>query len=72
MLLDYVVEAGWQTLTKDEQMHWLGAYKVYMEAMSKAGVLRETNGLKSPTAATTVRVVDGKAQVLDGPYADTK
>ncbi len=72
MLLDYVVEAGWPQLTRAEQERWLGAYRAYMEAMTKAGVLKSGNGLEPTSAATTVRVVDGKPQVLDGPYADSK
>lgn len=72
LLMDYVQETGWPELTVDEQKHWLGAYKAYMEAMSNAGVLKITNGLHSASAATTVRVANGKTQVLDGPYADTK
>jgi hypothetical protein len=43
-----------------------------MEAMTKAGALKSSRGLKPSSAATTVRVVDGKPQVLDGPYADSK
>ncbi len=72
ILMDYVNEAGWPTLTRAEQEHWLGAYRAYMEAMTKAGVLRESNGLERTSAATTVRVANGKTQVLDGPYADSK
>ncbi len=72
MLLDYVVEAGWHELAKEEQEHWLGAYRAFMEAMSQAGVLKDSRGLYSATAATTVRVANGKPQVLDGPYADSK
>jgi len=72
MLLDYVVEAGWPQLTRAEQERWLGAYRAYLEAMTKAGVLKGSNGLEPTSAATTVRVVDGKPQVLDGPYADSK
>jgi len=72
ILMDYVNEAGWPQLTKAEQEHWLGAYRVYMEAMTKAGVLRSSNGLQRTSAATTVRVANGKTQVLDGPYADSK
>lgn len=72
ILMDYVNEAGWPRLTRAEQQHWLGAYKAYMEAMAKAGVLRSSNGLQPTSAATTVRVADGKTQVLDGPYADSK
>ena len=72
ILLDYVNESGWPELTKTEQEHWLGAYKAYMEAMTKAGILKSSSGLKPTSAATTVRVVNDKTQVLDGPYADSK
>jgi hypothetical protein len=72
ILMDYVNEAGWPTMTRADQEHWLGAYKAYMEAMTEAGVLRSSSGLKPTSSATTVRVENGKTQVLDGPYADTK
>lgn len=72
MLMDYVQVAGWNELARSEQEHWLGAYRAYMEAMSNAGVLKSSGGLHLPTSATTVRIRDGKTQVLDGPYADTK
>ena len=72
ILMDYVNEAGWPKLTRAEQEHWLGAYKAYMEAMTKAGVLKSSSGLKPTSSATTVRVRNDKTQVLDGPYADSK
>ncbi len=72
ILMDYVQESGWHALTKDEQKHWLGAYRAFMEAMAKAGVLKSSAGLVQTSSATTVRTVSGKTQVLDGPYADTK
>ena len=72
ILMDYVHEAGWPQLTKAEQEHWLGAYIAYVDAMKKAGVLRNSTGLQPTSTATTVRVTNGKTQVLDGPYADSK
>jgi hypothetical protein len=72
ILMDYVNESGWPTLTRAEQEHWLGAYRAYMEAMTKAGVLKSSKGLQPTASATTVRVANGKTQVLDGPYADSK
>jgi hypothetical protein len=27
ILMDYVYEAGWPQLTRDEKEHWLGAYE---------------------------------------------
>jgi hypothetical protein len=43
-----------------------------MEAMATAGVLKDSKGLEPTSAATTVRVANGKTQVLDGPYAESK
>lgn len=72
MLMDYVVQAGWEQLTRADQEHWLGAYRAFMETMGKASVLLESKGLLPASTATTVRTVNGKTQVLDGPYADSK
>jgi len=72
ILLHYVGEAGWPQLTKAEQEEWLGAAKAYAEAMTRAGILRSTVRLKPSSAASTVRVANGRPQVLDGPYANSK
>ena len=73
ILMDYVGEAGWPQLTRNEQEHWLGAYRAYMGAMTKAGILKDSKGLHPTSAATTVRVAaNAKTEVLDGPYADSK
>jgi hypothetical protein len=72
LLMDYVSQAGWLQLTNAEKEHWLGAYIAYVETMAKAGVLKSSHGLQPAIAATTVRVVNGKTQVLDGPYTDSK
>ena len=72
ILMDYVNEEGWPQLTKEEKQYWLGTYRAYMEAMNKAGVLKDSRGLEPTSAATTVRIKEGKTQVLDGPYADSK
>jgi hypothetical protein len=72
MLMDYVNEAGWPELSAEDKERWLGVYRAYVEAMARAGVLKGSGGLMPTSTATTVRVVDGKTQVLDGPYADSK
>jgi hypothetical protein len=72
ILMDYVNESGWPKLTNNEKEHWLGAYMAYVESMTKAGVLKSSTGLQPTSTATTVRVANGKTQVLDGPYADSK
>ncbi|MBI1818078.1 MAG: YciI family protein [Deltaproteobacteria bacterium] len=72
MLMTYVNEAGWSKLTKAEQEQGVAAYTAFMDALTKAGALRGGNRLQASSAATTVRVANGKSQVLDGPYADSK
>jgi len=72
MLMTYVQEGGWEQLTPDQQKLGMAAYEAYAEALSEAGVFRGTNRLGPSSTATTVRVTDGKTQVLDGPYPDSK
>ena len=72
MLMNYVRESGWTALTKVEQEQGIAAYMAYSEALRKAGVLKGAHSLQPSSTATTVRIVNGKSQVLDGPYADTK
>ena len=42
------------------------------EAMQKAGVMKAGDRLKPTASATTVRAANGKTEVLNGPYAETK
>ncbi|HMJ15992.1 MAG TPA: YciI family protein [Polyangiaceae bacterium] len=72
ILMAYVQEGGWSQLTKAQQDQGLAAYAAYTEALKKAGALLGSNRLGPSSAATTVRVEDGKSQVLDGPYTDSK
>jgi hypothetical protein len=72
ILMLYVNEAGWPKLTKAEQEQGMAAYTAFTEALKNAGVLAGANRLQPSSNATTVRVANGKSQVLDGPYADSK
>jgi len=47
-------------------------YGAFMEALAKAEGCAAGERLQSSALATTVRQHDGKTEVLDGPYADTK
>jgi hypothetical protein len=68
----YSGESGWSKMTPAEQEQAMSAYTAYTEALKKAGALSGSNRLQPISSATTVRVANGKTQVLNGPYADSK
>jgi hypothetical protein len=72
MLFIHANENGFASLTKEQVEQAMGAYTSYTEALRKAGVLVSSNRLQPVSASTTVRLADGKSQVLNGPYAETK
>jgi hypothetical protein len=72
MLLIYGNEAALQSASKAEVDRISPAYAAYVEALKKAGVLVGGERLQRSTSATTVRVANGKTQVLNGPYAEAK
>ena len=72
VLMIYTNEGGWANMTPAEQEQGMAAYSAYSEALKAAGVFAGTNRLQPSAAATTVRVANGKSQVLNGPFADSK
>jgi hypothetical protein len=72
LLLIYNNEANVLSASKEAAGQMLAAYGAYTEAMKKAGVHVGSNRLRPTSSGTTVRVVNGKTEVLDGPYAETK
>lgn len=72
LLTLYSQEAGWNNMTPEKQKQGYAAYMAYTEALKKAGAYIGGNRLKPTSTANTVRVTDGKSQVLNGPYADSK
>jgi hypothetical protein len=72
LLMLYIEEDGWSGLTPAQQQEGLAAYGAYTEALQAAGVLQGSNRLQPTSTATRVRLAEGKTQVLDGPYAQSK
>jgi hypothetical protein len=72
LLLIYGNEAALEAASKSDVEKMLPAYAAYTEALKKAGVIVGGDRLRPSTTATTVRVADGKTNVLNGPYAETK
>jgi hypothetical protein len=72
LLMLYADENGWTRMTDADKERGFAAYMAYTDALRKAGALVGSNRLQPVSSATTIRVTDGKQQVLDGPYADSK
>ena len=72
LLLIHSDEAAMLVASKQESSRTLAAYAAYTEAMTKAGALVAGHRLWPTTTASSVRVRDGKTEVLDGPYAESK
>jgi hypothetical protein len=72
MLLIYSDEEQARATPKEDLNKMLPAYAAYSEALKKAGVVLGGERLQFASTATTVRVQDGKTNVLNGPYAEAK
>ena len=72
MLLIYGNEATRAAAKPADMQQMFAAYGAYTEAMKKAGVFVAGDPLQGSSSATTVKVANGKTEVLNGPYADTK
>jgi hypothetical protein len=72
MLLIHADPAGMAKMTEAMQAQAMAAYGAYSEALRKAEVLRNSNRLRSADTATTVKVREGKTEVLNGPFIETR
>ena len=72
MLMLYIDETVFPTLSPEEQQRGLEAYAAYTEALTRAGIVVGWNRLQGRTTAATVRLANGRTEVRDGPFAETK
>lgn len=72
LLMVYSDESAWPGRPKAEQERRVAAYVAYGKALAEAGILRDSNRLQPASTATTLRVANGKSQVLDGPFVESK
>lgn len=72
MILIYNSEASDKAMTQQEVGKQMEAYGAYSQAMVKAGVMVGGERLKPTDTATIVRTKNGRTEVLNGPYADTR
>ncbi|MCA9900752.1 MAG: YciI family protein [Ardenticatenaceae bacterium] len=71
MLLMYASEAEAPNFTPEELQAIGKEWQTLLIAAKAAGVLLANNGLAPITTATTVRIREGKALTVDGPFAET-
>lgn len=72
MLLIYGDEAKMRAIPKEDANKMMPAYIAYTEALKKAGILLGGDRLQFTDTATTVRLREGKTNVVNGPYAEAK
>jgi hypothetical protein len=72
LLAIYGDEQATEAMPREQVTEIINAYMAYTQALRDAKVLVGSNRLRPTSAATTVRVADGRTQTLDGPFAETK
>ena len=72
LLMIHANEKAMQAASPDQTASVLAAYGAYTKAVTDAGVRLASQRLRPTSSATTVRVQNGKTQVLNGPYAEVK
>jgi hypothetical protein len=72
MILNYVPATAAEGASPARDHTDRDAWSAYTQAMKEAGVMRSGNALKPGSTATTVRLREGRRDVHDGPYADSK
>jgi hypothetical protein len=72
VLLLNTPEAEMMKLNEAQMREKIAAYMAYTEALRKANALVDSTRLQPVATATTIRVKNGKTQVLNGPYAEAK
>jgi hypothetical protein len=71
-LLIFETPEAFATRKAPESNPYLGAWRAYYKAIIEAGIYVGGDPLEVPETGTTVRIVEGKRHVQDGPFADTK
>ncbi|MES2716570.1 MAG: YciI family protein [Pseudomonadota bacterium] len=72
LLMIYSDEAAEARMSEAETQAEMAAYGAYAGAMAQAGVLAGGERLRPTADATSVRIRNGKTELLNGPYADTR
>ena len=72
LLMIYSAEGAGPQPGSPEFDEMMQDYRSFSEDVQQRGIFEGGNALESVSAATTVRVRDGKSEITDGPFAETK
>lgn len=72
LLTLYADEERFAQMSPEQQKQGLAAYMAYTQALKDAGAYVGSNRLRPVSTATTVRTTNGKTQVLDGPFIESR
>ena len=72
LCLIYGDESSWGTRTNEQMAAMTTEYMAFTDDVRKSGQLLGGEALQPTSAATTVRVRNGKVSTTDGPFAETK
>jgi hypothetical protein len=72
LLLIYADEKVYTSQSQEAGAKHLAEYMAFTAEIKASGQLLGSNRLQPIAAATSVRVRDGKTQVTDGPFAETR
>ncbi|HTI36032.1 MAG TPA: YciI family protein [Vicinamibacterales bacterium] len=72
MLLIHDEEAAWTKLTDADRLKLMGEYRQLVAELKGNGQYVTGSQLQPTSAATSVRVRNGKRTVTDGPFAETR
>ncbi len=70
--LGYIEDKHFGQLTEKEQHDFMDTCFIYDEELQKSGHWIGGEALQPVSTATTVRYRNGKPQITDGPFAETK
>jgi hypothetical protein len=72
MLLIYDEERAWAGMSRDEQDRTMAEYRQLSTELKASGKYIAGSQLQPVSAATAVKVRNGKRLITDGPFAETK
>jgi hypothetical protein len=72
LLMIYEPEKVWTEMSEDSRNKMFGEYMEFTNGVKASGHFKAGDALQPTATATTVRVRDGKTQVTDGPFAETR